>query len=252
MRKIRKLIVNADDLGLSRGINKGIIRGFRCGIITSATAMVNMPCWEHAAQAISRLPGLGIGLHFNLTLGSPLTAPEAIPTLVDEQGNFHRDREKLAEADPLDVARELYNQYHRLLRSGKPSHIDSHEDIHKLANILPVLLEFSARLSLPLRLVPGEQSRYSSFGTATTDSLIDKFQDKGANRPNFERLLADCQENTVEFRCHPGMVDAELESLSAYTWQRERELAVVCAYNKEDFAEHGFELISFSGLRDLA
>jgi len=131
-------------------------------------------------------------------------------------------------------------------------HIDSHEDIHKLANILPVLLEFSARLSLPLRLVPGEQSRYSSFGTATTDSLIDKFQDKGANRPNFERLLADCQENTVEFRCHPGMVDAELESLSAYTWQRERELAVVCAYNKEDFAEHGFELISFSGLRDLA
>lgn len=251
---MRKLIVNADDLGLTRGINKGIAQGFRLGIITSATALVNMPCWIHAAGMAKKLPGLGIGLHFNLTLGSPLTDPQAIPTLVNKQGRFIGDSEQLARADSLEVARELYNQYHRLLRSGiRPTHIDSHEDIHALDNILVVLLAFATRHNLPLRLVPQEKMRYSYAGVATTEEIILEFQDKAANRFNFEGLISRCQGTTVELRCHPGMVDAELEELSTYTWQRERELAVLCAYDKEGFPEgRGFELISFAGLRNQA
>jgi predicted glycoside hydrolase/deacetylase ChbG (UPF0249 family) len=252
--EMRKLIVNADDFGLTQGINKGIVQGFRLGIITSATALVNMPCWPHAAALASRLAGLGIGLHFNLTMGRPLTDPRYIPSLVDEEGRFAGNPEQLAQADPLDVVRELYNQYNRLLRSGiKPTHIDSHDGIHSLDNILSILLDFAARHQLPLRLVPRARDRYNSAGTATTEEIIEGFQDKGANRPNFERLLSTCQAETVEFRCHPGMVDAELEAVSAYTWQRERELAVVCAYSKEEFPRHyGFELIPFSGLGRMA
>ena len=152
---MRKLIVNADDFGLTQGINKGIVQGFRLGIITSATALVNMPCWPHAAALASRLAGLGIGLHFNLTMGRPLTDPRYIPSLVDEEGRFAGNPEQLAQADPLDVVRELYNQYNRLLRSGiKPTHIDSHDGIHSLDNILSILLDFAARHQLPLRLVP--------------------------------------------------------------------------------------------------
>lgn len=251
---MRKLIVNADDFGLTRGINKGIVQGFRLGIITSATALVNMPCWPHAASLVSKLAGLGVGLHFNLTVGSPLTTPQYIPSLVNKRGKFHGNLEQLTQADSLDVVRELYNQYNRLLRSGiKPTHIDSHEDVHTLDNILAILLDFAALHHLPLRLVPQARSRYSNAGAATTGDLIDAFQDKGANRPNFERLLDNCRAETVEFRCHPGMVDADLEAVSAYTWQRERELAVVCAYNKEEFPRrYGFELIPFSGLRQLA
>lgn len=148
----------------------------------------------------------------------------------------------------------LQNQDNRLLRSGiKPTHIDSHDGIHSLDNILSILLDFAARHQLPLRLVPRARDRYNSAGTATTEEIIEGFQDKGANRPNFERLLSTCQAETVEFRCHPGMVDAELETVSAYTWQRERELAVVCAYSKEEFPRHyGFELIPFSGLGRMA
>lgn len=155
---------------------------------------------------------------------------------------------------PWTWSGNLYNQYNRLLRSGiKPTHIDSHDGIHSLDNILSILLDFAARHQLPLRLVPRARDRYNSAGTATTEEIIEGFQDKGANRPNFERLLSTCQAETVEFRCHPGMVDAELETVSAYTWQRERELAVVCAYSKEEFPRHyGFELIPFSGLGRMA
>lgn len=251
---MRKLIVNADDFGLTRGINKGIIHGFRLGIITSATALVNMPCWPHAASLVRKLAGLGVGLQFNLTVGRPLTAPHHIPSLVNEGGEFCGSLEQLAQADTLDVVRELYNQYNRLLHSGiKPTHIDSHGDIHTLDNILSILLDFAARHHMPLRLFPQARSLYNNAGAATTGDLIDDFQDKGANRPNFERLLSNCRAETVEFRCHPGMVDADLEAVSAYTWQRERELAVVCAYNKEEFPRrYGFELIPFSQLRQLA
>ncbi len=251
---MRTLIINADDFGLTRGVNKGIVHGFRLGIITSATALVNMPCWPHAASLVSKLAGLGVGLQFNLTVGSPLTDPQLIPTLVNDKGMFHSDPGQLAQADPLDIARELFNQYNRLLHTGiKPTHIDSHDDIHTLDNVLPILLDFATCHNLPLRLVPQERSRYSRAGAATTEDLIDAFQDRGANRPNFERLLGNCQAETVEFRCHPGMVDADLQAVSAYTWQRERELAVVCAYSKEEFPQrYGFKLISFSGLGQLA
>lgn len=181
---MRKLIVNADDFGLTRGINKGIARGFRLGIVTSASAMVNMPCWDHAAELAKRLPGLSVGLHFNLTLGCPVTPPRSVPTLVDAQGRFHGDLKQLATADPLDITRELYNQYNRLCRSGiAPSHVDGHQGIHALDNILAVLLDFAARLGLPLRLAPHARERYKAAGAVTTGALIDQFQGRGLPGP---------------------------------------------------------------------
>src|SRR5690554_51762 len=245
---MRKLIVNADDFGLTRDLNKGIIQGYRLGVITSATALVNMPHWQHAAELAERFPGLGVGLHFNLTSGPPVTKPEQVPSLVDQEGLFKGDLQDLAAADAADIARELYNQYNRLLYSGvKPTHIDSHEDIHNLDNVLAVVLNFAAQHDLPVRLVPQARGRYSHLGTVTTAALIDDFQERGANKPNFERLLQSCRANSVELRCHPGMVDSELENISSYTWQRERELAVICAYSKENLArELGFTLIPFS------
>lgn len=247
---MRKLIVNADDLGLTRGVNKGIIKGYRQGIITSATALVNMAGWEHAAAIVGKYPGLGIGLHFNLTTGSPVSDPEDVPSLVNEEGKFFNELDVLAMADSADVARELCNQFNRLIRSGvKPTHIDSHHDIHTLDNVMPIVLLFARRLGLPVRLVPWAELRYKSVGTKTTKELVVEFKDRGANRPNFERLLNRCQAETVEVRCHPGMVDSELEQVTKYTWQRERELAVVCAYEKEMFTKvYGYNLVPFSGL----
>lgn len=248
---MKKLIVNADDLGLSKGVNKGIIKGFRQGIVTSATALVNMPSWSHAAQMVSRFPALGVGLHFNISLGHPVTAPELVPSLVDGCGQFAGDDNSLRAADSSDIARELFCQYNRLIYSGiKPTHIDSYNNVHSLDNVLPVVLSFAAGHGLPVRLVPRARGSYVSSGTPTTRELIMDFWDRGANRQNFERLLSECCSETVELKCHPGMMDDDLEHFSAYTWQRERELAVVCAFSKEEFPQlFGYQLMPYSGLR---
>lgn len=250
---MQRLIVNADDFGLTKGINKGIVKGFLQGIVTNATALVNMPRWEHAAGLVGKYPGLGIGLHFNLTMGSPVTAPERIPSLVNGEGGFTEDRDALAAAEPREIALELSSQFARLVQAGvKPTHISSHQNIHSIDKVLTVVLDFATRRGLPVRLVPQARTRYADTGAMTTRALIVQFWDKGANRPNFERLLSTCQAETVELQCHPGVVDADLEGLSPYTWQRERELAVVCAYDKEGFPRHfGWELISYSSLKSL-
>jgi len=250
---MRKLIINADDFGLTKGINKGIIRGYRQGIVTSATALVNMPFWEHAAGLVGNYPGLGIGLHFNLTCGSPVTVADQIPSLVNQEGDFVNDLDILAKANVKEIHLELQAQFNRLVKSGvKPTHIDSHYNIHILDNVLMVVLAFACKKSLPVRLVPRAVVTYNSAGAKTTGDLIVEFRGKGANRPNLERLLSQCKAETVELRCHPGVVDSQLEGLSPYTWQRERELAVVCAYDKEEFPQHyGYQLIPFSGLKGL-
>ena len=67
------LIVNADDFGLSKGQNYGIIEACRRGVVTSTTALVNGEAVEHAAQLSRDVPELGVGMHFVLTLGMPLT-----------------------------------------------------------------------------------------------------------------------------------------------------------------------------------
>ena len=79
------LIVNADDFGLSKGQNYGVIEAFHYGVVTSTTAMVNSPDVQHAASLSRLYPGLKIGLHFVLTHGHPLTA---MSSLVNERGEL--------------------------------------------------------------------------------------------------------------------------------------------------------------------
>ena len=83
----RRLIVNADDFGLTPGVSEGILAAHRHGIVTSTTVLVNSSIPPHHV-ARARDSGLGIGLHANLTLGRPLTSGAA---LVDESGRFVRD-----------------------------------------------------------------------------------------------------------------------------------------------------------------
>ena len=83
------LVVNADDLGVSRGANLGTVRAHREGIVTSASLAVTTPFYEHAVETCVRAcPDLGIGLHFTLTSGRPVSPPERVPLLIDRAGFF--------------------------------------------------------------------------------------------------------------------------------------------------------------------
>jgi len=106
----KRLIVNADDFGLTQGVSRGILEAGRTGIVTSTTLLVNReipPAQLEELQA----SGLGVGVHLNLTLGAPVSSPRRVSSLVDAEGRFIRDAREAAARASTDEARiELGNQ----------------------------------------------------------------------------------------------------------------------------------------------
>src|SRR5512147_2334323 len=100
----RKLIVNADDFGRSRGVSGGILRAHRDGIVTSTTAMMNMPGVAHdLLRATSEAPRLGLGVHLTFTAGRPLMPMEWVRSLVDEHDHFLSQEAILQQPTRIDA-----------------------------------------------------------------------------------------------------------------------------------------------------
>ena len=155
----RQVIVNADDFGLSPNENAVILGAFQAGVISSATAMANMPAFE-AACVMAQHPLLSgrIGLHFNLTYGQPLSLGIlARPNFCDNAGvfdlNLPRHRLWLGRKDREAVLEELEAQWQRCLDNGvRPSHLDSHQHVHNIWPIGEIVARFAARQGVPVRL----------------------------------------------------------------------------------------------------
>ena len=155
----RQVIVNADDFGLSPNENAVILGAFQAGVISSATAMANMPAFE-AACAMARLPLLEgrIGLHFNLTYGRPLSrAILERRTFCDSHGvfdlNLPRHSLWLGREDREAVQEELQAQWQRCVDHGvRPSHLDSHQHVHNIWPIGEIVARFAAHQGVPVRL----------------------------------------------------------------------------------------------------
>ncbi|MCX7081193.1 MAG: ChbG/HpnK family deacetylase [Pseudomonas sp.] len=155
----QQVIVNADDFGLSENENAVILRAFQTGLISSATAMANMPAFATAC-AIAKHPLLQgrIGLHFNLTYGRPLS--EAIleqPIFCTACGEFDLDLSRhslwLGRSARQAVQEELEAQWQRCLEMGlQPSHLDSHQHVHNIWPIGEIVARFAASQSVPIRL----------------------------------------------------------------------------------------------------
>jgi predicted glycoside hydrolase/deacetylase ChbG (UPF0249 family) len=122
----RCLIVSADDLGLSPGVNAGIVLAHQRGLVASAGLMANAPFFEPAAELAVGNPGLDIGVHLNLVGGRPLSPPGEIQELVGGDGRLRPFR--LRRCGPAFLAqaeREYRRQIERILAAGiRPSHID--------------------------------------------------------------------------------------------------------------------------------
>lgn len=122
----RLLIVNADDFGLSTGVNAAVARAHDNGILTSATLLTNAPRFDEAVGVAAARPRLGVGLHLNIVRGRPLSAPETVPLLTDSDGLFRRFRlGRLTPAFLAQAEREYRLQFEKILCAGiTPSHID--------------------------------------------------------------------------------------------------------------------------------
>ena len=147
---LKLLIVNADDLGWAEGVNRGIAEAHARGIVTSASMLANGAAFESAAKMARATPGLGVGVHLNLSDGPPIAAAANVKNLVDENGNFSGGPENLL----LRIARrtlqkdevecEWSAQIQKIKDAGiAPTHLDGHKHVH----MLPGLFEIALRLA---------------------------------------------------------------------------------------------------------
>ena len=221
---IRRLIVNADDFGLTPGVSEGILAAHRHGIVTSTTMLVNREV-SRDLVARARDAGLGLGLHVNLTLGKPLTKKTS---LVDETGHFVRDaRRAAARANADDVEREVIAQIERFeaLVKAAPTHLDTHHHVGLHVPEREVVMDAARELGIPVRSQDAAvRARTRSAGLRTPDHFF------GESGPDAYwslactlRHLRTLPPGTSEFMAHPGWCDPEL-SYSRYGRQREVEM----------------------------
>ena len=137
----RRLIVSADDFGLTAGVDRGIVAAVARGSVTSVGVMANLAEAEPLRDLVAARAGVSLGAHLNLTTGRPVSPPEAVPSLVDGDGVFHSlatlTRRALAgRLRVRDVGRELGAQVARLRSLGVAlDHLDSHEHVHLLPGV---------------------------------------------------------------------------------------------------------------------
>ena len=161
------LIVNADDFNLTEGVTRGILDGHRSGIITSTTVMVNLPGLARTRDLAREAPGLGLGLHVNLTLGVPVLSSTTVPSLVDANGRFVRDRDRVGEVGvPSELRDEVAAQARQFeaVFGRHPTHLDTHYHMHRLPRVLEAVLDVAAELRVPVRAVTAEMAPRSVAG----------------------------------------------------------------------------------------
>jgi hopanoid biosynthesis associated protein HpnK len=247
---MKQLILNADDFGMTRGVNDGIIRGHREGILTSTTLMANGLAFDHAAKKAAENPNLGIGCHLVLVGGKPVAAPEEVPSLLDSEGNLPdslalfvaRVTAGMIKTD--DIERELTAQIQKIRNAGiVPSHVDSHKHTHAHPWVMEVVGKVAQRFGITKIRRPVENLRDSwdtSRGEVPSVSgqivaagavrvvasrfgaIAEKYQltcpdhflglaMTGQLGPAaLGRMAESVEEGTTEIMLHPGICDADL------------------------------------------
>ncbi|KFC09634.1 cellobiose phosphotransferase system protein [Trabulsiella guamensis ATCC 49490] len=242
----RVLIVNADDFGLSKGQNYGIVEACKHGIVTSTTALVNGAAIEHAAQLSRSLPELAVGMHFVLTLGQPLSP---MPSLTRD-GKLGKWIWEMAEVDTLpleEIARELDCQYHRFvdLFGYEPTHLDSHHHVHMIPQIFPIVAAYAKAKGVAMRIDRQLAALYQldTDGIRGSDGFTSEFYGDAISEALFLQTLEKSVasgEHSLEVMCHPAFVDNTIMG-SAYCYPRLAELDVLTSDSlKQAVSEKGY------------
>ena len=147
---VRRLIINADDFGLTSGVNRAIAEAHRAGIVTSSTLMANSQAFAGAVDLAKQNPGLSVGCHVVLVDGTPVSEPEKIPTLLSPNGRSNQFRDSLVSfvwaaqrgrVREAEIAAEIEAQIRKVQATGMAvTHVDSHKHTHIFPAIFKPLL----------------------------------------------------------------------------------------------------------------
>jgi predicted glycoside hydrolase/deacetylase ChbG (UPF0249 family) len=268
---MKELIINADDMGMAPGINYGIIKAHREGIVTDVSLMVCMPYTEDAVRLLKKeAPNLSVGVHLCLTSqgnAKPVLPKKEVPSLVDKDGFFPRRPpiKKIWGFIPYmefpnfkieEVEKELAAQVQKALDLGIDiTHLDSNEGFHNLNfEYLKIVIKLAKKLNVPIRWPnPFKLYLLKKEGILTTKYLHYTYY--GVPKENkedyFINFLKKLKNGVTEFITHPAIQDEVLAKLSPSGPAREKELEVMCKKEiKELIKKLNIKLVSFKELRE--
>jgi hopanoid biosynthesis associated protein HpnK len=285
---VRRLIINADDFGLTPGVNRAIMEAHQRGVATSATLMANGSAFDHAVQLAQSAPRLSIGCHVVLVDGMPVLEERWIPSLIGKHpAQFEESLTAVAlrgvsgrlKADELEA--EITAQIRKLQSAGiHVSHLDTHKHTHILPQVLRPLLRAARacdvravrnpfgplRLSLlveharlwkqysKVKLLQSLAGRFrrtaAQAGIITTDGTVGIAATGSLDDRLFRHILETLPEGAWEFVCHPGYNDDDLQRVRTRLREsRTQELQLLTSPGtRRLLAENGVELISYGDL----
>ncbi len=272
---MRQLIVNADDFNSDAGRSRGILHARRNGIVTSTTALMNLPWSAEVAEELKNVFGPAVGVHLNLTEGRPLV--RGTQTLCAADGCFfpkHRAwrRALVGRYDLGEVEREFAAQVEQAFAMGiKPSHLDGNNHLHIFPGITGITAGVARSYGISRVRVPREKSRHPrarrnikrGFITLLSALAGQIFRERGIhstddfagiclpdlqNTASLLHFIQELRPGVTELMCHPGYpVDDPEKPFSSMA--RKQELMTLTRPGlREALAEQGIRLVSYADL----
>jgi hopanoid biosynthesis associated protein HpnK len=283
---VSRLIVNADDFGLTPGVNRAIVELHAAGLVTSASLMAHAGATDEAIELARTTPSLGVGCHVVLVDGEPVLPPQKIPSLVDKRTGHFLDsltafllRLFTGRIRAEEIEAEAAAQISLLQQRGvRLTHVDTHKHAHVFSAVLrPVLRaaraagiravrhpfepEWAVRASIgaPLariaeltalrRLAPRSRQILAQEEFVTTNGTIAMAGTGTLDAAALRSLLGQLPSGTWELVTHPGYNDADLARVrTRLRASRDLERLALAAIPEIP----GLELISFAGLETSA
>ncbi|MBF0186634.1 MAG: ChbG/HpnK family deacetylase [Magnetococcales bacterium] len=279
-----RLIVNADDFGLSTGVNRGIVECYRNGIVRSATLMANMHGFDDAVERARNNPGLGVGVHLNLSWGRPIEVPERVPSLLTDDGRFPGTsvplvlRSMMGKLRHRELVKEFRAQIRRVRAAGIiPTHVDTHKHLHLLPIIFRAAITAALREGINAIRLPRERllfplphdrrffhgarrltmtalcmvtHRYrSQRGMRTPDNLSGIGWEGRLDEHCLSRIVSSHRSGVLELMVHPGFDDSTSQHFTRRGLHRKKEIEVLT--NPRCFSllsQHGIKLVHYGTL----
>src|ERR1700728_4567871 len=247
---MKELIINADDFGYTHGVNEGIIRAHRDGILTSATLMANGAAFDDAVERAKANPKLGVGCHLVLTGGNSVAPKEKISSLADSEGRLPLSlaalvtRLSLGSVRTQDIETELSAQLEKIRRAGIDlTHVDTHKHTHVHPRVMAAVGRVAGKFGITRVRNPIENLRDSwrtarsentglalnmaasravravgswfgaisrKYGLRSPDHFLGLAATGHLSSAALCRLIDTVPEGRTEIMLHPGVYDADL------------------------------------------
>ena len=250
-----KIMVRADDLGYSRGVNYGIYDTVKNGVIRNIGFMVNMPDSVEGYELVKDLD-ICLGQHTNVCIGTPISDPKLIPSLVDENGQFKSSRTYRQSKEDFVVLEEAiieieaqYKQF-RIITGRDPDYFECHAV--KSQNFFIALKNVAKRYHLFYENVIFDkefEQKYHLHGIGLPPLDDHNLYDPQTYFPTVLKEMEQYDRNVLIF--HPGYLDQYILTHSSFTFIRPMECEFLCSdWFKDWIKDNHFELIDFRDVKD--